>query len=296
MSYYTNNSSPPPLQHPVPTHPAYIPEPPTTPLSPPGYQRYTSSPSAPPGYPPHMQGQAHPSHIPPQYAPGAAYQPPHPQMNPGAPVDFSAWGLDNATAAFGMQLGQSAVAAGQEYVQKNVRPLAIPCARSSLTCPPPSSEASSLFPCSSTISMSPIPMSSRSSAFCSSRGDIDPGPVASCASKTASRSGHPRARTSTRQTCTSLVRPATSSSHFSRPATDVEAQSWLSSHTSSLLRFTLDSTPASTPRFSESPPQKRSPSCSLISFSSSRAAICSIFLYATYLTHCPTCYLLNVSM
>ena len=42
-------------------------------------------------------------------------------MPPTAPVDFSAWGLNDATAQFGMQLGQSAVAAGQDYVQKNVR-------------------------------------------------------------------------------------------------------------------------------------------------------------------------------
>ena len=31
-----------------------------------------------------------------------------------------AWGLDASTAKFGMQLGHSAVAAGQQYVQKNV--------------------------------------------------------------------------------------------------------------------------------------------------------------------------------
>ena len=40
----------------------------------------------------------------------------------GAP-DFAAWGMDDATAQFGMRLGQSAVAAGQDYVQKNVRRL-----------------------------------------------------------------------------------------------------------------------------------------------------------------------------
>lgn len=34
--------------------------------------------------------------------------------------DFAAWGMDGPTAQFGMQLGQSAVAAGQDYVQKNV--------------------------------------------------------------------------------------------------------------------------------------------------------------------------------
>ncbi|KIM56572.1 hypothetical protein SCLCIDRAFT_132286 [Scleroderma citrinum Foug A] len=80
-NYYSR--SPPPLQHPVPTHPAFIPEPPSTPTSPPqGYQRY------------------------------------HPQTEPNIP-DFGAWGLNDATTQFGMQLGQSAVAAGQDYVQKN---------------------------------------------------------------------------------------------------------------------------------------------------------------------------------
>ena len=122
MSYYTNNSSPPPLQHPVPTHPAYIPEPPSTPMSPQGYQRYASSPSG-PNYaqpPPNVEPA---SHLSASYGTSGNmyHQPhqPHPQ-NPGAPVDFSAWGFDNATAALGMQLGQTAVAAGQEYVQKNV--------------------------------------------------------------------------------------------------------------------------------------------------------------------------------
>ncbi|KIJ15732.1 hypothetical protein PAXINDRAFT_168772 [Paxillus involutus ATCC 200175] len=66
-NYYSR--SPPPLQHPVPTHPTFIPEPPSTP-------------------------------------------------GPG-PADFAAWGMNDATAQFGMQLGQSAVAAGQDYVQKN---------------------------------------------------------------------------------------------------------------------------------------------------------------------------------
>ncbi|KAI0084998.1 YIF1-domain-containing protein [Irpex rosettiformis] len=127
MAYYNQSSSPPPLQHPVPTHPAYIPEPPSTPASPQGYQRYASSPQ-PQAYgqpqtisagatmsrapvPPagsysaygHMSSQQHQPHIP----------------TPAAP-DFSAWGLNDATAQFGMQLGQNAVAAGQDYVQKNL--------------------------------------------------------------------------------------------------------------------------------------------------------------------------------
>lgn len=36
------------------------------------------------------------------------------------PPDFGAWGMNDATAQFSMQLGQSAVAAGQDYVQRNV--------------------------------------------------------------------------------------------------------------------------------------------------------------------------------
>jgi len=40
---------------------------------------------------------------------------------PNGVPDFSAWGIDGATAQFGMQLGQNAVAAGQSYVQRNVR-------------------------------------------------------------------------------------------------------------------------------------------------------------------------------
>ena len=40
-------------------------------------------------------------------------------------MDFSQWGVNPMTAQFGMQLGQSAVAAGQDYVQKNVRLVSI---------------------------------------------------------------------------------------------------------------------------------------------------------------------------
>ena len=46
-------------------------------------------------------------------------QPQHTVGEAPAP-DFGAWGLDATTAKFGMQLGHSAVAAGQQYVQKNV--------------------------------------------------------------------------------------------------------------------------------------------------------------------------------
>ncbi|KAJ2926007.1 hypothetical protein H1R20_g11081, partial [Candolleomyces eurysporus] len=44
MSHYPSQS-PPPLRHPVPTHPAYIPEPPSTPSSPQGYRKFSSSPA-----------------------------------------------------------------------------------------------------------------------------------------------------------------------------------------------------------------------------------------------------------
>lgn len=113
-NFYAHSRSPPPLQHPVPTHPAYIPEPPSTPSSPQGYQRYVSSPPTVP--------------LQPAYNPNPAYAPqfhqPHVRAQPVGPQvpapDFAAWGMNDATAQIGMQLGQSAVAAGQEYMQKNV--------------------------------------------------------------------------------------------------------------------------------------------------------------------------------
>ncbi|KDR73154.1 hypothetical protein GALMADRAFT_251723 [Galerina marginata CBS 339.88] len=137
-----NSHSPPPLRHPVPTHPAYIPEPPSTPASPQGYQRFSSSPAPvlqqqqaqqPPqniqAYPTHVPAYTTPFQhsqppLPPQYQTGMnmhhmqqhPVQPPQPQMH--AP-DYTAWGLDGTTAQLGMQLGHSAVAAGQDYVQRN---------------------------------------------------------------------------------------------------------------------------------------------------------------------------------
>ncbi|KAJ7621130.1 YIF1-domain-containing protein [Roridomyces roridus] len=115
-------SSPPPLRHPVPTHPAYIPEPPSTPGSPHGYQRFASSPQPgqqqpgqqqPPYGPPHVSAYTTPfQHQQPPH--GGHGQPPPPMM----PPQFGAWGMNDATAQFGMQLGQSAVAAGQDYVQR----------------------------------------------------------------------------------------------------------------------------------------------------------------------------------
>ncbi len=148
-----NSHSPPPLRHPVPTHPAYIPEPPPTPQ---GYQRFSSSPGPGGGSAPlggHQHQQAYPMSTGPQRV--QAYVTPfqHSQVGSGAnqgyghegvgvgvggqaqaqgggsyapgpepaPADFRAWGLDGATAQLGMQLGSSAVAAGQDYMQKNVR-------------------------------------------------------------------------------------------------------------------------------------------------------------------------------
>ncbi|KAJ8585015.1 YIF1-domain-containing protein [Rhizopogon salebrosus TDB-379] len=115
-NYYSR--SPPPLQHPVPTHPAFIPEPPSTPVSPEGYQRFASS-------PPNQQFTARSQyHAPFQPIPHHSRSPPatQPQLQPHLQQhipDFTAWGMNDTTAQFGMQLGHSAVAAGQDYVQKN---------------------------------------------------------------------------------------------------------------------------------------------------------------------------------
>ncbi|KAF6743854.1 hypothetical protein DFP72DRAFT_1079487 [Ephemerocybe angulata] len=71
MAHY-QSQSPPHLRHPVPTHPAYIPEPPSTPSSPQGYQRFSSSPGPggpvpaqrlpPPHLRHHMQQEGQPIH------------------------------------------------------------------------------------------------------------------------------------------------------------------------------------------------------------------------------------------
>ncbi|KAJ7771884.1 protein transporter yif1 [Mycena metata] len=117
-------SSPPPLRHPVPTHPAYIPEPPLTPGSPQGYQRFASSPQpGGPGQPSQHQPAYAPAQVP-AYTSPFQHQQQHPQSHAGhAPPpmmqpQFGAWGMNDATAQFGMQLGSSAVAAGQDYVQR----------------------------------------------------------------------------------------------------------------------------------------------------------------------------------
>ncbi|KAL5485231.1 HRF1 [Sanghuangporus weigelae] len=129
--YISSSRSPPPLQHPVPTHPAFIPEPPSTPNSPHGYMRFTSSPSnqsVPPAnfYGPHQPPQPQPvgGFASSQFqgftpGPGQGHHPTQQQQPLPQSFDFTQWGVNPATAQIGMQLGQSAVAAGQEYVQKN---------------------------------------------------------------------------------------------------------------------------------------------------------------------------------
>lgn len=130
MANTYNSHSPPPLRHPVPTHPAYIPEPPSTPVSPQGYQRFTSSPTPPQSSSP-PQHQAQYTHVPAytspfQHSQQHQQQQPIPQ-HPHAQASFvpqpnmAAWGMNDATTQLGFQLGQSAVAAGQDYVQRNVR-------------------------------------------------------------------------------------------------------------------------------------------------------------------------------
>lgn len=94
--------------------------------------RFSSSPSnqsVPPanffGHP--QQGQQPHAHAPSAYGSSQFqnYAPPSghgPQPNQPLPqgIDFAQWGVNPMTAQLGMQFGQNAVAAGQEYVQKNV--------------------------------------------------------------------------------------------------------------------------------------------------------------------------------
>jgi hypothetical protein len=117
----------PELKHPVPTHPAYIPEPPATPNSPQGYQRFVSSPPdahaepAHPAFPtaqPYGGGYAHPQ----QQQQHPAFQQAQARMAAAVPPpDYGAWGVDAATTQLGMQIGQGAFDAGRQYVDKNVR-------------------------------------------------------------------------------------------------------------------------------------------------------------------------------
>lgn len=151
----SSSRSPPPLQHPIPTHPHFIPEPPETPITggtePQGYMRFSSEQQRPP-----VEAFAHQQARSSQFTGGAPvpgansaalYGLQQPPMNPygaysqpgippmgqmGAPPygmqpgiggplpDMSMWGVNDATAQLGMQLGRSAVQAGQQYVQQNV--------------------------------------------------------------------------------------------------------------------------------------------------------------------------------
>lgn len=136
-SQYYQGRSPPPLQHPIPTHAHYqIPEPPDTPGAPEGAQGYMNF-TSPPAQASMRAGQGQQGVFmqQPPYG-GGAYHPPQPQPT----ADFQAWGngtqpqqphpngvpnlasfgVDSATAQMGVQLGKSAMAAGQDYVEKNV--------------------------------------------------------------------------------------------------------------------------------------------------------------------------------
>jgi hypothetical protein len=143
--------SPPPLQHPIPTHPPTAPpEPPATPGSPSGYMRFTSPPQNPTSVSPGRQyaqygggGYAQPQqgYGQPQWqsftavpagvgavpVPGTQAIPP--QAAPGFTIPAAAgmWGVNDATAQMGVHLGRSAVAAGQDYMEKNVSSLSSTC-------------------------------------------------------------------------------------------------------------------------------------------------------------------------
>ncbi|CEL60077.1 Protein transport protein yif1 OS=Schizosaccharomyces pombe (strain 972 / ATCC 24843) GN=hrf1 PE=3 SV=1 [Rhizoctonia solani AG-1 IB] len=137
MSYYPQPStsySPPPLQHPIPTHPPTAPpEPPATPESPSGYMRFTSNPASPGQQYAQTGAYNNPQFAQPQWqsfgavpagvgavpVPGTQPMPPgQPNAMPGFSLP-AAWGVNDATAQMGVQLGRSAVAAGQDYMEKN---------------------------------------------------------------------------------------------------------------------------------------------------------------------------------
>ena len=87
-----HSTSPPPLQHPIPTHPPIqMRDPPASP-SPPTQQRMSHQ------------------HIP--------HQHPHQHIQQ-VPTDYNnMW--NDTTAQMGMQFGRTAMMAGSEYVEKNV--------------------------------------------------------------------------------------------------------------------------------------------------------------------------------
>ena|SRR6266498_5940252 len=101
-NYYAqqHSVSPPPLQHPIPTHPPIqMRDPPVSSPSPPTQQRMT-----------HQHQQIpHPQH-------------PHQQQHiQQGPTDYNGPWFNDATTQMGMQFGRTAMAAGSEYVEKNVK-------------------------------------------------------------------------------------------------------------------------------------------------------------------------------
>ncbi|KAG9047636.1 hypothetical protein FS837_001829 [Tulasnella sp. UAMH 9824] len=135
--FYPQGRSPPPLQHPIPTHAHYqIPEPPDTPGAPEGaqgYMRFTSPQAQQSMRAGQGQQGVFMQQPQPQYGGGGFHQPqPQPagfqawgngpqqqQPHPNGIPNLAAFGVDNATAQMGVQLGKSAMAAGQDYVEKN---------------------------------------------------------------------------------------------------------------------------------------------------------------------------------
>ncbi|KAG1838736.1 YIF1-domain-containing protein [Suillus subalutaceus] len=100
---YSSTSSTFNVQHPVPTHLAFIPEPPSMPVSPQDYQHFISS------LPLNQQ-----------YATRTQYHPPFPLiLSPQLQHIPDFWSMNDTTAQFSMHLGQTAVAVGHDYVHKN---------------------------------------------------------------------------------------------------------------------------------------------------------------------------------
>lgn len=148
-----SSRSPPPLQHPKPTHPAYPPpEPPHTPgrssASSPysqtgrlsqdldGYTRYSSPPvGGDPAHAAQQQQQQQPLHgfigssssayasapapAPGMHARGYGAQGPNAPMGYGGNM-FPLPGMNDATTQMGVQFGRSAFTAGSSYMQENV--------------------------------------------------------------------------------------------------------------------------------------------------------------------------------
>ncbi|KAL1921160.1 uncharacterized protein VTP21DRAFT_10876 [Calcarisporiella thermophila] len=97
--YRPTTASPPPLQHPVPTHPFHVRDAPTPPPAP-----------------------RHSSHAQPYYSMyGDQSQFSGRQLHQQHGMDFNQMlGIDDATARLGVQFGKSAVMAGHEYMEKNL--------------------------------------------------------------------------------------------------------------------------------------------------------------------------------